>query len=176
VTEVSKLLEELIRAASVAEPKWVVEPKSYPYAVYDGPEVVGAVQKVVDGLGLKGVVARVVVKVSTYRPLMMHLKFYGRNGEEVLSGHVAHRKLEGGAYVLAPNDGDAKPVAWVSAISFIRSGIDRPKFEDMLHVLGESAWPAYRALYGRLLEGFCQRASAAVCSARAEPARVRLKV
>jgi len=43
-----------------------------------------------------------------------------------------------------------------------------PEFEDMLRVLSESAWPAYRALYAKLLEGFCQRATAAVCSVKAK--------
>jgi len=164
---VDNLFEEFLRVASAAEPKWVVEPKSYPYAVYVSQEVVRVAQEIVDRLGIKGKVERIVVKIDGLDPLIMLFKFQDIGGSRILSGDIIPGKRVGDAYVYAPNDADAKPVVWIDAISFIHSGID-PEFEDMLHVLSESAWPAYRALYNKLLDGFCQRAYAAVCSVKAK--------
>jgi len=172
--EVGGLFEELIRAASTADPKWVVEPGRYPHAVYDSPEVVEAARRIVGELGLKGDVAYVVMKISVFSPLITFVKFYDSGGGEVLGGYIALAVLKGGGHAHAPSASNVMPAVWINAASLIRAGV-KPRPKDAFHVLGESARPAYEALYRKLLEGFCQRAEATVCTARVGPARGELK-
>jgi len=101
---------------SIAEPKWVVEPKKIPYAVYDSPDVVETANTIVKELGIKGEVERVVAYPSWYVCFAINVEFYGEDkGEEIAKMNIAIRDKDG--YPIEKPDLMHKgtPTVWVYA-------------------------------------------------------------
>ena len=157
------LFEKLITQMSIAEPKWVVEPKKIPYAVYDSPDVVETANTIVKELGIKGEVERVVAYPSWYVCFAINLEFYGEDkGEEIAKMNIAIRDKNGSPIEKPDLAHKGTPTVWVYAISFIRSGKD-PKFEDMRHKLDMSILQTYVTLYKKLVNEYSKFVDDPLC-------------
>jgi len=151
---IGRLFEKLITQMNAAEPKWVVEPKKIPYAIYDSFDVIETANAIVKELGIKGEVKSAVAYPDWHFRFAVNIKFYGE--DEIAMMDVSVRDKDGNLIEEPDLLYKDTPMVWIYAISFIQSGIEL-KFEDA------SVLQTYVELYKKLVSEFCKFVDSPVC-------------